>query len=51
MRVGYDDNPYVAPSSSPRTTPCWWAMVKIAEGLGRGVATPKEASIHLLARQ
>ncbi len=53
VRVGYEDNPYIAPASSPRTTPCWsrrWS--RSPQGLGRDIATPEgSAKIFGLYKQ
>jgi uncharacterized protein (DUF849 family) len=53
VRVGYEDNPYIAPGELAKNNAVLVErMVKIAQGLGRDVATPKEAlKILGLARQ
>ena len=53
VRVGYEDNPYMAPGELARNNAVLVErMVKIAQNLGRDVATPKEArKIIGLARQ
>ncbi len=53
VRVGYEDNPYIAPGELAKNNAVLVErMVKIAQGLGRDVATPKEARKILgLARQ
>ena len=44
VRVGYEDNPYIAPGELARNNAVLVErMVKIAQNLGREVATPKEA--------
>jgi 3-keto-5-aminohexanoate cleavage enzyme len=44
VRVGYEDNPYIAPGELAKNNAVLVErMVKIAQGLGREVATPKEA--------
>jgi 3-keto-5-aminohexanoate cleavage enzyme len=44
VRVGYEDNPYIAPGELAKNNAVLVErMVKIAQGLGRDVATPKEA--------
>jgi 3-keto-5-aminohexanoate cleavage enzyme len=44
VRVGYEDNPYIAPGELAKTNALLVErMLKIAQGLGRDVATPKEA--------
>jgi 3-keto-5-aminohexanoate cleavage enzyme len=43
VRVGYEDNPYIAPNELAKNNAVLVErMVKIAQGLGRDVATPKE---------
>jgi len=53
VRVGYEDNPYIAPGELAKNNAVLVErMVKIAQGLGRDIATPKEARKILgLARQ
>jgi 3-keto-5-aminohexanoate cleavage enzyme len=53
VRVGYEDNPYIAPNELAKNNAVLVErMVKIAQNLGREVATPKEARKLLkLARQ
>jgi 3-keto-5-aminohexanoate cleavage enzyme len=44
VRVGYEDNPYIAPGELAKNNAVLVErMVKIAQGLGRDIATPKEA--------
>lgn len=44
VRVGYEDNPYIAPGELAKNNAVLVErMMKIAQGLGREVATPKEA--------
>jgi 3-keto-5-aminohexanoate cleavage enzyme len=44
VRVGYEDNPYIAPGELAKNNAALVErMMKIAQGLGRDVATPKEA--------
>jgi 3-keto-5-aminohexanoate cleavage enzyme len=44
VRVGYEDNPYIAPDELAKNNAVLVErMVKIAQGLGRDIATPKEA--------
>ena len=44
VRVGYEDNPYIAPGELAKTNAALVErMMKIAQGLGRAVATPQEA--------
>ena len=44
VRVGYEDNPYIAPGELAKTNAVLVErMMKIAQGLGREVATPREA--------
>jgi len=44
VRVGYEDNPYIAPGELAKNNAVLVErMMKIAQGLGRDVATPKEA--------
>ena len=44
VRVGYEDNPYIAPGELAKNNAVLVErMVKIAQGLGREVATPHEA--------
>lgn len=44
VRVGYEDNPYIAPGELAKTNALLVErMVKIAQGLGREVATSEEA--------
>jgi len=44
VRVGYEDNPYAAPGELAKNNAVLVErMVKIAQNLGRDVATPKEA--------
>ena len=53
VRVGYEDNPYIGPGELAKNNAVLVErMVKIAQGLGRDVATAKEARQMLsLARQ
>ena len=53
VRVGYEDNPYIAPGEFAKNNAVLVErMVKIAQGLGREVATPQEArQILALARR
>ena len=53
VRVGYEDNSYMAPGELAKSNAVLVErMVKIAQNLGRDVATPKEArKIIGLARQ
>jgi len=44
VRVGYEDNPYIAAGELAKNNAVLVErMVKIAQGLGRDIATPKEA--------
>jgi 3-keto-5-aminohexanoate cleavage enzyme len=44
VRVGYEDNPYIAPGELAKNNAVLVErMVKIAQGLGRDIATPKDA--------
>ena len=43
VRVGYEDNPYIAPGEFAKNNAGWSSMVGIAQRLGRDVATPAEA--------
>ncbi len=44
VRVGYEDNPYIAPGELAKNNAVLVErMMKIAQGLGREVATPQEA--------
>jgi 3-keto-5-aminohexanoate cleavage enzyme len=44
VRVGYEDNPYIAPGEFAKNNAILVErMVKIAQGLGREIATPDEA--------
>jgi 3-keto-5-aminohexanoate cleavage enzyme len=44
VRVGYEDNPYIAPGELAKNNAVLVErMMKIAQGLGRQVATPQEA--------
>ena len=53
VRVGYEDNPYMAPGELAKNNAVLVErMVRIAQNLGRDIATPKEArKIIGLARQ
>jgi 3-keto-5-aminohexanoate cleavage enzyme len=44
VRVGYEDNPYIGPDELAQNNAMLVErMTKIAQGLGRDVATPREA--------
>ena len=48
VRVGYEDNPYIAPGELAKNNAALVErMVKIAQGLGRAVATPKRRGTSL----
>ena len=48
VRVGYEDNPYIAPGEFARSNAVLVErMVAIASGLGREIATPAEARAML----
>jgi len=52
VRVGYEDNPYIAPGALAKNNAVLVErMVKIAQGLGREVATPREARQILALRR
>ena len=53
VRVGYEDNPYISPGELAKNNAVLVErMVKIAQGHGRDIATPKDArAIIGLAKQ